>query len=517
MNMTLKIVPHDGAYYRIVGDSSLIHLIWDKFRVRKHNYQFNPLYKSGRWDGYIPFINLRSGTFGKGLLKELIQYANMNEIEVDTKGITDHNEKFTTAEVGELMTSLQLTRAYKNGFEDIISHDYQLEAIKEAVNNRRCVLEAATSAGKSLIMYGFTRWYQAHSMRRTLIIVPRTALVEQLKSDFKEYSLKNGWDAESNVHGLYAGKDKDSKKDIVVSTWQSLKNFKQDWYDKHQFGCVIVDEAHGSKSSEIQKVLSKLTTTEFRIGLTGTVPTLQDERYTILSMLGPVIKIVETHELIESGKAAKVEVMCCVLQHTPENCLIYNPPRRVLSGKEEYDLERRFALTECESRHKFVVKLCLQLQGNSLVLANNLATLDRLEKTFKEQYPEKKVFRIDGSTDVMDREDIRSAVNKSEMNCILLGSVQILSTGCNIPRLHNLVFATPSKSDTMVRQSIGRVIRLADDKVVARVFDIVDDMTIVSKRGTKKHNYLYEHYLERIAIYSRVQLPFKVMKIQLKD
>ena len=54
--------------------------------------------------------------------------------------------------------------------------------------------------------------------------------------------------------------------------------------------------------------------------------------------------------------------------------------------------------------------------------------------------------------------------------------------------LHNIIFASPSKSRVRNLQSIGRGLRLGENKVDATLYDIADDMTWKSKENfTLKH------------------------------
>jgi len=65
---------------------------------------------------------------------------------------------------------------------------------------------------------------------------------------------------------------------------------------------------------------------------------------------------------------------------------------------------------------------------------------------------------------------------------ILISNYQILSTGVNIKKLHNMVLASPLKAYTTVTQSIGRLMRLHDSKKEANIFDIVDEFFIFKKQ-----------------------------------
>ena len=73
------------------------------------------------------------------------------------------------------------------------------------------------------------------------------------------------------------------------------------------------------------------------------------------------------------------------------------------------------------------------------------------------------------------REEIRGIVEQQE-NSLIVASYGTFSTGVNIRRINNIVFAAPSKSKIRVLQSIGRGLRTHKDKDSIRLFDIVDDI-----------------------------------------
>lgn len=85
------------------------------------------------------------------------------------------------------------------------------------------------------------------------------------------------------------------------------------------------------------------------------------------------------------------------------------------------------------------------------------------------------------------------------------------STGVNIRNLHNIIFASPSKSRIRNLQSIGRGLRKSDTKSNAVLFDIADDL-----RYKKHDNYTLKHFALRLKIYSEEQFKFKIYKIELK-
>ena len=139
-----------------------------------------------------------------------------------------------------------------------------------------------------------------------------------------------------------------------------------------------------------------------------------------------------------------------------------------------------------------------------------------VEKHGKELYRlaqdlDKNVFFVHGGVSGVDRDEIRGIVEK-ENDALIVASYGTFSTGVNIRRLSNIVFASPSKSKIRVLQSIGRGLRTADDKDTTRLFDIVDDL-----RWRKWTNFTLKHYGDRLKIYNDEQFQYRIYKYTLKD
>jgi superfamily II DNA or RNA helicase len=94
---------------------------------------------------------------------------------------------------------------------------------------------------------------------------------------------------------------------------------------------------------------------------------------------------------------------------------------------------------------------------------------------------------------------------------LLLRSVHF-STGINIRNLHNIIFASPSKSRVRNLQSIGRGLRNSEGKEKATLYDIADDL-----RHKKHMNFTLRHFVERTKIYNEEQFSFKLYNIGLKN
>ena len=96
----------------------------------------------------------------------------------------------------------------------------------------------------------------------------------------------------------------------------------------------------------------------------------------------------------------------------------------------------------------------------------------------------------------MDEGEEICALTEKENNAIIVASYGTFSTGINIKNLHNVVFASPSKSRIRNLQSIGRVLRKEARINQTVLYDIADD---ISRSG--RRNYTLNHLIERIKVY----------------
>ena len=95
-------------------------------------------------------------------------------------------------------------------------------------------------------------------------------------------------------------------------------------------------------------------------------------------------------------------------------------------------------------------------------------------------------------------------------NAIVVASLGTFSTGINIRNLHNIVFASPSKSQIRVLQSIGRGLRKSDDGRETTLYDISDDISWL-----KRKNFSLIHSFERLKIYNKEEFNYTTSVIDL--
>ena len=175
-------------------------------------------------------------------------------------------------------------------------------------------------------------------------------------------------------------------------------------------------------------------------------------------------------------------------------------------------------IIEHDRRNMFIKNLAVTLKGNTLVLYSRVEAhgepLYNLINSSVEN--DRKVFYVHGGVDGEEREQVRSITEK-ESNAIIVASYGTFSTGINIKALHNVIFASPSKSRIRNLQSIGRVLRKGSNKFKATLYDIADDCRVTLPNLETKKNYTLNHLLERIKIYNEEHFNYDLVRVSLKE
>jgi superfamily II DNA or RNA helicase len=476
------------SFIKIECERHFAQELHEFFSFRVPGFQFTPAYKNKLWDGYIKLFSLRDLTLYAGLVPYVEKFCKERDytLEIDSKlSIT---ENYSLVEAKKFIETLKLPHEVR---------DYQLKSFVHAARNKRMLLVSPTASGKSLIIYNIVRFLLDADYKKGLLIVPTTSLVEQMYKDFESY----GFDSEEYCHRQYSGKEKHTNKFLTITTWQSI--YKNDTEYFHQFDFVVGDEAHQFKAKSLTTILSNCINADYRIGCTGTLDGTQTHRLVLEGLFGPVYQSTTTSELIEQKHLAEFKIKCLVLKYSEDICK--------LARSWDYQSEIDYIVSNTK-RNEFIKNLTLSLEGNTLVLFNLVEKHGKqLHAIIKESAQKRHVFFVFGGTDVEIRESVREITEK-ENNAIIVASYGTFSTGINIRNLHNIVFASPSKSRIRNLQSIGRGLRKGEDKKEATLFDIADDFRI-----GKFTNYTLKHLIERCKIYDDEKFSYKFYNIEMKS
>jgi len=480
------------VYIKIEADADIRRELSEYFTFEVPGFKFMPQFRNRVWDGKIRLFSYANGKIYAGLYQYIKQWCEDNKVQI-VDGTKIKDIKVNDDDVSRFIKALKIP--------NIEVRDYQREAFVHSIQKSRCLLLSPTASGKSLIIY-LMLIYNLLRLKDTkqdkiLIIVPTTSLVEQLFKDFTDY----GYNSERNVHRIYSGHEKETNKRVIISTWQSIYNLPKTWFQ--QFGMIIGDEAHLFKAVSLSKIMTKLEQCKYRVGLTGTLDGTKTHKLVLEGLFGVVNKVVSTSELQEKKQLADLKIICLILQHD-------KVARDFLKDKSYQD-EMTYLVSNTK-RNKYIRNLCLSLQGNTLCLFQYVEKHGEiLKQLIEEKAKDKQVFFVHGGVEADEREKIREITEKSD-NAIIIASYGTFSTGINIRNLHNIIFASPSKSRIRNLQSIGRGLRLKDNNSAATLYDIADDLT-----HNDKENYTLAHFRERINIYSEEEFNYEIHNVELNN
>lgn len=455
------------------------------------NHKFDQRFKAKVWDGKISFYDLRTKLLPIGLIDELQKFAFRNDYEL----IFDFDKEEFVDSISEQDIHEFYEKIYSQ--TDFYPRDYQHNAIKRALSHHRGIIQAATGAGKSLTIYSLIRYCMEVLEGDVILVVPNITLVNQMFSDFTDY----GWETVGDeVCVLYTNAVYNENKRVLITTWQSVYKREPQFFER--FGAIIVDECHSinSSSSSLRTILEKAKYAQYRIGLTATVPTFPADIRTLTGYLGPILSTVTTEELIDRKILSEVKIINCLLKYSAEdvkNC-----------KKMTYPEEVRF-VTEHPLRNNFLgfVLKNINSDENSIVLCDRIEHLKRIVGYLEENFPDRPVEVIRGSVSGKERERIRKSVEGQD-GIIIVATYATMSTGVNIPKIHNIFLFSSYKSMFKIYQTIGRGLRKHESKKFLKVWDVVDDLRY-KKRKTKNqkepigYNYLFDHFKERLTLYDK--------------
>ncbi len=484
----LSISKKNEVNLQVKSETHVYYELSDYFTFDVPGAKFMPQYRNKYWDGKIRLFSNHTGEIYVGLLDKLIQFCEDHNYTYEFKDNEYYGLPFQTND----LISREGVKDYMYSICKHVPRDYQIEGVYDALKHNRKLLISPTASGKSLMIYSIVRYY-VEKKQSILIVVPTTSLVEQMYKDFEDY----GWDVGSFCHKIYAGKERETDSQVIITTWQSIYKLPRKYFER--FSVVIGDEAHQFKSKSLISIMTKLSDAKYRFGFTGTLDGTQTHKWVLEGLFGPSYKIIKTDELMKKGHLATLDINVLLLKHSPNKFETFEDEVQYIIGHEK--------------RNRFICNLALDLKGNTLILFARVEAHGQplYEMINNKKIDNRNVFFIHGGVDTEDREKVR-AITEKESNAIIVASYGTFSTGINIKNLHNIIFASPSKSRIRNLQSIGRVLRKGDKKVKATLYDIADDIRYKSRK-----NYTLNHLIERIKIYNEENFNYDIINIPIKD
>jgi superfamily II DNA or RNA helicase len=358
MRDVVRVEKIDAVNMRVTADPGIRQELMNYFSFRPPGYQFTPSYKNRVWDGYFRLYNPMKPYLLAGLVEYLKKFCDDRDYDLEIDPDFNVTEEIHDDYVEELAEEIGAK---------LKPRDYQIEYVLNALRNNRSLSLSPTSSGKSFIQFLIQQHYYRVYGHRTLIIVPTIGLVHQMAGDFIDY----GCDP-NEIHKIQSGADKNIRKNITISTWQSLIKQPKEWFD--QFRVVLGDEAHLYQAKSLQTIMGKLDGAYYRHGFTGTISSDSKVHRLILEgVFGPIRKFVSTKDLIDQGTVANFNVKALVLTYDQETKKSFAQALRKTDKQKKYAAERTFLFSN-HKRNLFIRNLVWSLNET-----NNLILFDQIE------------------------------------------------------------------------------------------------------------------------------------------
>ncbi|UBF30506.1 type I restriction-modification system endonuclease (plasmid) [Kovacikia minuta CCNUW1] len=430
------------------------------------------------------------------------------------------------------------TRLAEEGFNyGLALRDYQIRAIRAveqalAEDQRSLLLAMATGTGKTKTCIALVyRLLKTKRFRRILFLVDRTALGEQAANALKDSrmeSLQTFADIFEIKEMDAATPDADTK--VQITTVQGL--VKRILYPADgstvptadQYDCIVVDECHrgylldrelsdteltfrdfGDYVSKYRRVLEQFDAV--KIGLTAT-PALHTTQ-----IFGEPVFTYSYREAVVDGWLIDHEPPHQIITALSEDGINWNPGEEMeffdpQTGqldlvhapdevKFEVDQFNRRVVTEefnrvvCEELAKSIDPSIPELGKTLIFCATDThadMVVDQLRKALADLYgsvEDEAVAKITGNAD-KPLQLIRQFRN--EVNPRIAVTVDLLTTGIDVPEICNLVFIRRVNSRILYEQMLGRATRRCDGigKESFRVFDAVKLYEAIAPVSTMK-------------------------------
>lgn len=400
---------------------------------------------------------------------------------------------------------------------------YQHEAIRAVeqgiIEGRRNMLLAmATGTGKTRTAIGLVyRLVKARRFHRILFLVDRTALGEQAEGAFKDVKLENlqSFTEIYDVKGLGdLIPDRDTR--VHMATIQGVVKRLLFAADEDaplpvdRYDCIVIDECHrgynldremsdvelGFRSerdyiSKYRRALEHFDAVQ--IGLTAT-PALHTT-----DIFGPPVYSYSYRQAVIDGFLVDHEPPMRIVTHLAKDGIkweaktevaVFNTKTGDVVTHEtpddiEIEIEGFNTKVVTESFNRVVCELLAEhidpsLPGKTLVFCATDAHADlvvhQLKLAFAERYGTVEDDAVVKITGAADKPLKRLRHFKNERNPRVAVTVDLLTTGIDVPQISNIVFIRRVRSRILYEQMLGRATRLCPEigKTAFRIFDAVD-------------------------------------------
>lgn len=447
---------YDNSDIKIdTDDYDLLRDVKDHFEYFEKDYFWKDAYKMGIWDGKASMFSTAKRTLPHGLFLYLYRFLKKsNDVQ-----ITNDIKSLYINDIPLNKINIKYDLKYK-------PYDYQQICIEDALKKTKGIYRVGTGGGKSLIISYILKILIDNShIKKGMIIVPTLGLINQFREDLISYGIPKSW------IGIVNKDKKEFDKTIVVSTWQTLRNRKN---ELTEFGAVICDEVHSAKAKEINDIM-KHCKMKYKFGVTGTMPDAPLEKLRTISYIGPVWKEYSTKWLADNGYLSYCNVVQVKIKYK-KNIKGDYKTQTYESFRNPYRLE--------------IIRHIAENKSNLLILVEKVEEQGVFLKEYLEKKLSKPVVFLSGKDKAEIRDIWRHRMEK-DSDVVMIATYGIFSTGINVKAMKNIIISSSSKSKIRILQSIGRSLRLHDNKsdTGAYIWDIQDQT-----KNLKQHASIRERF-----------------------
>ena len=441
---TLLVIENDYSQL-ITTDQNIKATLWDALRFREKNYFRSRLYKQRIWDGYTEFFKKETGRFLTGLIPEIsaaLKHFGM-EYEIQDKRT---NTKFEIEKINEDF----LNQWLPENSEKVTLYDYQVDLINTSIKQKRGIIFAPTSAGKTNVLLGILKSLPPRTP--TLVLQNRIGLAEQNYSELKKWNFGNlgrlwGKCVEPNI--------------ITVASIQSVMKMEK---VLPKIKCLIVDEIHDMMSKTPIAVYKKLKGADIRIAISATPFKFGErdkvQKHQVKGYFGPVLKIKSS----EGGVLTTAQLQERGILSSSK-CTFYPINEPAIPYDIYLDAVTR-GVAENTYFNDIVTRLAKGCTGRTLILVDRVAHGDKLSQMLKNS------LWVQGKDNTETRKEVVLQLQQSKETVVAIATQQIFNTGINV-KVHNLINAAGGQADHQIIQRMGRGLRTAKDKNELNYYDFI--------------------------------------------
>jgi len=373
--------------------------------------------------------------------------------------------------------------------------DYQKAIVTKCLDAGRGTVVLATAGGKTLIMASLlSNFFHMKNNFKCLLIVPDLGLVEQTYNDFSNYGvpfISRKW---TGSHPIET--DKTNAFNVIIANLGILQSENSDLSWLENIDLLVVDEVHKvRRGNKVNNILKNIKT-NVRFGFTGTLPEDKLDQWNIIGKIGPIIYEKNSFQLRNENYISNVTANILELHYNSQPPVLED----LVNPAEKYRTELEF-LFENSFRNRTIASLCNNAPNNVLILIDYIKHGEALHDCLTKSCNRKQVFFIRGEVEIQDREKVKELMEKDN-NIVCVAISKIFSTGINIKNVHFIIFAGGGKAKVRIIQSIGRGLRLHENKSKLYIIDIADQFT-----------YGKRHQLKRQSLYDQERIPYQTKKV----